>query len=134
MFKYFRYFQVYTIIVEREGSFQFNFIYQIKSNERKDDMKIIKQIQVSANTFQKWVKASIPALEDGHWEMFVSHPVTPSEKDNVWTIAFNSAMQSTNVEVRNITGNGDIIGCRKDNEQFHCFFFGGAERVNSLEE
>ena len=87
MFKYFRYFQVYTIIVEREGSFQFNFIYQIKSNERKDDMKIIKQIQVSANTFQKWVKASIPALEDGHWEMFVSHPVTPSEKDNVWTIA-----------------------------------------------
>lgn len=98
------------------------------------EMKIIKQIQVNANTFKKWVKASIPALEDGHWEMFVFHPVMPSEKDNVWTIAFNSAMQSTNVEVRNITGNGDIIGCRKDNEQFYCFFFGDAERVNSLEE
>ena len=97
-------------------------------------MKIIKQIQVSANTFQKWVKASTQ-----RWRMVTGkclYPirVTPSEKDNVWTIAFNSAMQSTNVEVRNVTGNGDIIGCRKDNEQFHCFFFGGAERVNSLEE
>ncbi len=97
-------------------------------------MKLFKQIKVNADTFQKWVEASIPALEHGHWEMFVSNPVTPSEEDDVWDIAFKSAMSSTDVEVRNIIGNGDVMGCRKSGEHFHCFFLGDAERVNSLEE
>lgn len=97
-------------------------------------MELFKQIKVNADTFQKWVEASIPALEHGHWEMFVSNPVTPSEEDDVWDIAFKSAMSSTDVEVRNIIGNGDVMGCRKSGEHFHCFFLGDAERVNSLEE
>lgn len=97
-------------------------------------MKIFKQIKVNADTFQKWVEASIPALEHGHWELYASNPVTPSEKDDVWAIAFNSAIQSTDVEVRNIIGNGDVMGCRKSGEHFHCFFLGDAERVNALEE
>ena len=97
-------------------------------------MKTIKQIQVNADTFQKWVEASIPGLEHGWWEMFVSHPVTPSEEDDVWDIALKSAMQSTDVEVRNIVGNGDVMGCRKSGEHFHCFFLGDAERVNTLEK
>lgn len=57
-----------------------------------------------------------------------------SEEDDVWDIAFKSAMSSTDVEVRNIIGNGDVMGCRKSGEHFHCFFLGDAERVNSLEE
>lgn len=97
-------------------------------------MKTIKQIKVNADTFQKWVEASIPGLEHDWWEMFVSHPVTPSEEDDVWDIALKSAMQSTDVEVRNIVGNGDVMGCRKSGEYFHCFFLGDAERVNALEE
>lgn len=97
-------------------------------------MKLFKQIKVNADTFQKWVEASIPGLEHGWWEMFVSHSVTPSEKDDVWDIALKSAMQSTDVEVRNIIGNGDVMGCRKSGENFHCFFLGDAERVNALEE
>ena len=97
-------------------------------------MKILKQVKVNADTFQKWVEASIPGLEHGWWEMFVSHPATPSEEDDVWDIALKSAMQSTDVEVRNIVGNGDVMGCRKSGEHFHCFFKGDAERVNTLEE
>ena len=79
-------------------------------------MKIFKQVKVNADTFQKWVEASIPGLEHGWWELFVSNPVIPSEEDDVWDIALKSAMQSTDVEVRNIV------------------FLGDAERVNALEE
>lgn len=97
-------------------------------------MKTFKQVKASAEQFRKWVEASIPGLEHGHWEMFVSHPATPSEKDDEWAIALKSVMQSTDVEVRNIVGNGDVMGCRKSGEHFHCFFLGDAERVNTLEE
>lgn len=99
-------------------------------------MKTIKQIEVNAEVFQKWVETSIPGLEvdvwQDKWELFVSHPTTPSAEDDVWDIALQSALQSDTVEVRNVAGNGDIVGCRKNGKSFHCFFMGDAERVNSL--
>lgn len=58
----------------------------------------------------------------------------PSAEDDVWDIAIQSALQSDTVEVRNVAGNGDIVGCRKNGKSFHCFFMGDAERVNSLEK
>lgn len=100
-------------------------------------MKTIKQIEVNAEVFQKWIEASIPRLEvdvwQDKWELFVSHPIMPSAEDDVWDIALQSALQSDTVEVRNIASNGDIVGCRKNGDSFHCFFMGNAERVNSLE-
>lgn len=101
-------------------------------------MKIIKQIEVNAEVFQKWVEASIPQLGvdvwQDKWELFVSHPAMPSAEDDMWDIALPSALQSETAEVRNIAGNGDIVGCRKNGKSFHCFFMGDAERVNSLEK
>lgn len=80
-------------------------------------MKTIKQIEVNAEVFQKWVETSIPGLEvdvwQDKWELFVSHPTTPSAEDDVWDIALQSALQSDTAEVRNVAGNGDIVGCRK---------------------
>lgn len=101
-------------------------------------MKTIKQIEVNAEVFQKWVETSIPGLEVGvwqdKWELFVSRPIMPSAEDDIWDIALKSVLQSETAEVRNIAGNGDIVGCRKNGTSFHCFFMGDAERVNSLEE
>lgn len=101
-------------------------------------MKTIKQIEVNAEVFQKWVEASIPHLGvdvwQDKWELFVSHPAMPSAEDDIWDIALPSALQSETAEVRNIAGNGDIVGCRKNGTSFHCFFMGDVERVNSLEE
>lgn len=101
-------------------------------------MKTIKQIEVNAEVFQKWVEASIPHLGvdvwQDKWELFVSHPAMPSAEDDMWDIALPSALQSETAEVRNIAGNGDIVGCRKNGKSFHCFFMGDAERVNSLEK
>lgn len=101
-------------------------------------MKTIKQIEVNAEVFQKWVEASIPQLGvdvwQDKWELFVSHPAMPSAEDDMWDNALKSVLQSETAEVRNIAGNDDIVGCRKNGTSFHCFFMGDAERVNSLEE
>lgn len=105
------------------------------------EMKIIKQIQVNAAAFQKWVVASIPSLSvdvwEDKWELFVSNPLPLSpemEVEEEWDVLMDAALQSDVVEVRHIATNGDIVGCRKNNETFHCFFMGDAERINSLEE
>lgn len=104
-------------------------------------MKIIKQITVNQETFQKWLVAAIPSLGvdvwEDKWELFVSNPLPLSpemEVEEEWDVMLDAAVQSEIAEVRHIATNGDITGCRKNGKSFHCFFMGEAERVNTLEE
>lgn len=105
------------------------------------EMKIIKQIKVTQEVFQKWLVAAMPSLRcdvwEDKWELFVSSPLPLSpemEVEEEWDVMIDAALESEVAEVRHIADNGDIVGCRKNGKSFHCFFMGDAERINSLEE
>ena len=108
-------------------------------------MKIIKSKEVSAETFANWVEFAI-GLIGFNWDVIFSKSFPVNEnfdkedpdhfingEGEVCSI-LGSANTSESALVQHTNEQGDVFGCRKDGDKFHCFFIGDGERAFTLDE